>query len=171
MLLGKLSSFPKQFPACTQAVSQLVHHLDMYVHKGVSKLCTTCYHAVTCRQLSECMCVSMTLLCVPQDGSDLIVIPCFAGFMMWSLGQCSHGNQQAYTIYLLASTLRHIFMLTIMCCNLCNYVILSRASCVIYLTIHRGMPLLIRTLGHACTIISITCTEQFLCSGGHYFLA
>ena len=31
---------------------------------------------------------------------------------MWSLGQCSHGNQQVY-MCLLASTLRHIFLLTV----------------------------------------------------------
>lgn len=34
--LGKLSSFPKQFPSGTQAVFKLVHHLDMYVHKRVT---------------------------------------------------------------------------------------------------------------------------------------
>ena len=67
----------------------------------------------------------MTLLCVPQDGSDLIVIPFFAGFMMWSLGQCSHGNQQAYTIYLLASILRHVFMLTVTVLQLLYTIVLT----------------------------------------------
>ena len=38
---------------------------------------------------------------------------------MWSLGQCSHGNQQAY-MYLLASTLRHIFLLTVTVLPLMN---------------------------------------------------
>ena len=108
----------REFPSCALPAIML-WHADNWV-----SVCVLAWHC----------CVS------PKMESDLIVIPCFAGFMMWSLGQCSHGNQQAYTIYLLASTLRHIFMLTIMCCNLCNYVILSRASCVIYLTIHRGCP-------------------------------
>ena len=40
--LGILNSFPKQFPSSTQAVSKLVHHLDIYVSKGVSKLHTAC---------------------------------------------------------------------------------------------------------------------------------
>ena len=44
--LGKLSSFPKQFPSGTQAVFKLVHHLDMYVHKRVSKLRTAYFCAV-----------------------------------------------------------------------------------------------------------------------------
>ena len=44
--LGKLSSFPKQFPSGTQAVFKLVHHLDMYVHKRVSKLRTAYFSAV-----------------------------------------------------------------------------------------------------------------------------
>ena len=38
---------------------------------------------------------------------------------MWSLGQCNHGNQQAY-MYLLASTLRHIFLLTVTVLPLMN---------------------------------------------------
>ena len=45
--LGKLSSFPKQFPSGTQAVYKLVHHLDTYVHKRVSKLRTAYFCAVS----------------------------------------------------------------------------------------------------------------------------
>ena len=51
--LGKLSSFPKQFPSGTQAVSKLVHHLDMYVHKRVSKLRTAYFCAVLSPEFVE----------------------------------------------------------------------------------------------------------------------
>ena len=44
--IGKLSSFPEQFSSSALAVSKLVHHLHMYVHKGVSKLRTTLCCAV-----------------------------------------------------------------------------------------------------------------------------
>ena len=107
-----------------------------------------------------------------QDGSNLIVIPFFAGFMMWSLGQCSHGNHQAYTIPLSFYTVTHFlidcYVLQFMqVCRHCN-IILVRASHVIYLTIHRGnAPANQDTracMYHNTGIMSVI--EQFLCSGG-----
>ena len=54
--LGKLSSFPKQFPSGTQAVFKLVHHLDTYVHKRVSKLRTAYFYAVQVFKIVHGLC-------------------------------------------------------------------------------------------------------------------
>ena len=40
------------------------------------------YYSLDTQSNLVSVCVHMTLLCVPKDGSDLIVIPFFAGFMM-----------------------------------------------------------------------------------------
>ena len=58
---------------------------------------------------------------------------CILGCMMWSLGLCSHGNQQAHLFHNMHSTLRHISWIFVLLCvvpnEFCNDIVLLHITC------------------------------------------